>query len=107
MYHHLGARKTFRIFTMYSILSAIVFFMFHLLYIRRRSRRVCDLPIFGIDPSEALLTVELSRMANLKPNIEQQARGSIAYLTDTSLNKAVVEVRRFLYSSVVTTHGNA
>ena len=72
--------------------------MFHLLYIRRRSRRVRDLePIFGIDPSEALISVELSKMASLqKPQMSsRQARGSIAYLTDTNLQNAIVEVRKF------------
>ena len=92
MYHHMGARKTFRFFTMYSIISSIIFFMFHLLYIRRRSRKISDLPIFGIDPSEALLSVELSRMASKHHAGRSQHRGSIAYLTDSYLENAVVEV---------------
>jgi len=102
MYHHMGARKTFRFFTMFSIISSISFFMFHLLYIRRRSRKISDLPIFGIDPNEALISVELSRMTNKKlAGSRSQHRGSIAYLTDSSLNRAVVEVRFYTISQEI------
>ncbi|XP_066959615.1 major facilitator superfamily domain-containing protein 6-like isoform X1 [Macrobrachium rosenbergii] len=37
MYHHLGARKTFRLMTVASLLSAIIFFIFHI-YIEHRNR---------------------------------------------------------------------
>ena len=40
MYHHFGARKTFRLFTVANMFSAILFFTFHLMYIRRRQRRL-------------------------------------------------------------------
>ena len=37
MYHHLGARKTFRMMTVASLLSAIIFLIFQI-YIQHRSR---------------------------------------------------------------------
>ncbi|KAG7170822.1 Major facilitator superfamily domain-containing protein 6-A-like 2 [Homarus americanus] len=38
MYYHLGARKTFRMMTVASLLSAIIFIIFHI-YIQHRNRR--------------------------------------------------------------------
>ncbi|XP_076043988.1 uncharacterized protein LOC143027029 isoform X2 [Oratosquilla oratoria] len=35
MYHLLGARKTFRLMTVASLVSALIFFIFHLVYIKR------------------------------------------------------------------------
>ena len=59
MYHHFGARKTFRLFSIANMFSAIAFFIFHLMYIRRRQRRLSQYNLANPDLGK---DTEMSRL---------------------------------------------
>ncbi|XP_037795261.1 major facilitator superfamily domain-containing protein 6-like [Penaeus monodon] len=53
MYHHLGARKTFRLMTVASLLSAIIFFIFHIfINHRNKLRKLNNEDVMLIDDEE-------------------------------------------------------
>ncbi|XP_071542622.1 major facilitator superfamily domain-containing protein 6-like [Panulirus ornatus] len=101
MYYHLGARKTFRMMTVASLLSAIIFFVFHI-YIQHRNR----LRELNNAEKENLLQdeeVEVIQLAGLKgkddKNLQEGKRGSIQV---DSKENGILELRRVTLIDVET-----
>lgn len=75
MYHHLGARKTFRLMTVASLLSAIIFFIFHIfINHRNKLRKLNNEDVMLIDDEEMEI-IKLKETDKSVRNVKRRENG--------------------------------
>lgn len=100
MYYHLGARKTFRMMTVASLLSAIIFLVFHIYtQHRNRLRELNKAEKENLLQDEEVEVIQLTGLKTDDKNFPQGKRGSIQV---DSKENGILELRRVTLIDVET-----